>query len=351
MGCLFGYCGKPLSDLTAGMASSLAHRCPNGWYQETLTTSNHTATIAHGRTSWQQNDTQVVHGQHCLLGHNGILFQPKTSLQSLVQNLSPEALTTFEGAFTLAFATQDAFYLMRDPTGVKAIYWTVCNGRLLFASEIKALFADPATPRQLRPAAMLEYFSFSFVPSEGTMFENIYELQPGCLLKFQDRKVDIQRYFQFDALADEAPMSEQSHISAVREALEISVEECCDIAQRQTPGVFLSGGIDSSTILAMASQAMPKQRLHSFSVDFGHGETASDNARSVAKSAAQCDLSIRDAVLVLLRNLWGAHPDYTEHRSMLSCPSWVRWMVYRLLCTFFFPFNWTYARTWAGQIY
>lgn len=83
----------------------------------------------------------------------------------------------------------------------------------------------------------------------------------------------------------------------------------------------------------------------------GQGETASDNARSVAKHAARCDLSIRDAVLVLLRNLWGAHPDYTEHRSMLSCPPWLRWAVYKICCTTFFPFNWTYARTWAGKLY
>ncbi|CAB9505457.1 monooxygenase [Seminavis robusta] len=83
----------------------------------------------------------------------------------------------------------------------------------------------------------------------------------------------------------------------------------------------------------------------------GHGETASDNAQSVAKSAIQCDLSIRNAVLVLLRNSLGAHPDYVEHRSMHSCPPWLRWATYMLACGFMFMFNWAFARVYDGKVY
>jgi dimethylaniline monooxygenase (N-oxide forming) len=81
----------------------------------------------------------------------------------------------------------------------------------------------------------------------------------------------------------------------------------------------------------------------------GGGESASDIARSVASASARCDLSIRNAVLVLARNTLGAHPDYTEHRTMLSCPPWMRWIVYKTFVLVCFPCNVFYSKVWHNE--
>lgn len=82
----------------------------------------------------------------------------------------------------------------------------------------------------------------------------------------------------------------------------------------------------------------------------GGGETASDVALEVSSRASKCDLSMRNPVLVLPRNLWGAHPDYTEHRSMFMCPPWLRWIVYKASLLSGFSFNNAYSRTWNGRV-
>lgn len=83
----------------------------------------------------------------------------------------------------------------------------------------------------------------------------------------------------------------------------------------------------------------------------GGGESASDNARAVADAASHCDLSVRNAIAVLSRNLFGAHPDYSEHRTMLSCPPWLRWMTYKIQMTAKLPFGWAFAKVWNGEVF
>jgi thioredoxin reductase len=83
----------------------------------------------------------------------------------------------------------------------------------------------------------------------------------------------------------------------------------------------------------------------------GAGETASDVAQLVARRAAKCDVSVRNPVTVLPRNIAGVHGDYFETRNLHSCPRWVRWMTLRLVILFMFPFNFAYARRFQGKIF
>ena len=286
MACLFGYCGPPADGLLERMAALLAHRCPLGWERMHGTTmTGDCVEIGHGRAVWNQ-PTQLAQHNHEMLGYGGVLFnrdaltpQEAGSMPSAARLLimeladAPEPrLAALTGCFVLAAHLGDSFYLLRDPAGVKVVYWTVHQGRLLFASEIKALFADPALPRRMRPGALLEYLSFSFVPGASTMFEGIEELQPGSLLRFRHGQTQVQRHFRCEDWAElvSSPSSYPTDYSTrVRTALEQSVAECLAVQPDKPPAVFLSGGIDSSAVLAVAAQQRPDARLPTFSAHFG----------------------------------------------------------------------------------
>lgn len=288
MSCLFGYCGAPTDELLARMAGLLAHRCPQGWesVRGHLVTGE-TIEIGHGIANWNQESQLARQTTHDLLGYGGVLFpaEPSTGpminsqqlLVDLRQTPDIEAqLASLTGAFVLSFAQDDSIYLLRDPAGVKVLYWTVWQGRLLFASEIKALFADPALPRQLRASALPEYLTFSFVPGAGTMFTGIEELQPGSLLRFCRGQVQVRRHFRFEELEGETVRAADDYPALVRAALEQSVAECLAVSGQQPPAVFLSGGIDSSAVLAVAAQQEPQRAFPTFSVHFG-AEYAREN--------------------------------------------------------------------------
>jgi len=83
----------------------------------------------------------------------------------------------------------------------------------------------------------------------------------------------------------------------------------------------------------------------------GGGESASDISRAVASQSSLCDLSIRNPVVVLARNYFGAHPDYQENRTMFTCPTPCRWAAYKISLLLCLPLNWCWARIWDGKIF
>lgn len=285
MGCLFGYFGKPDPRLLPRMADRLSHRSPGGWDRVAMAAGKgRTCEIGHGSGAWSvraqlAQDPEPPTDAQAILGYSGVFFRPddatdprKTDPSRLLTELRrtpDDTLTGMAGAFTAALATADGLRLARDPAGIKVLYWTVHPERLVFASEIKALFADPNVARRLRVGALAEYLTFSYIPGERTMFEEIHELQPGTLLHYQDGTIQLRRHFRVeDFETEDAPgASDADAVSSVRECLERSVAECCRCSTGP-PAVFLSGGIDSSAVLAMAARRYD-QPLNTFSVHFG----------------------------------------------------------------------------------
>lgn len=293
MACLFGYIGKPAPGLLEGMADRLQHRCKLGWERTSARWGgDRFVEIGHGRAPWNR-EAQIADQSEprALFGYAGAIFNPeilsgldagengvfaKAMLQRLVAS-PEEGLASLEGAFTGVLAVDGDLFLVRDHAGVKALYWTCHKDRLVFASEIKALFADPSVPRRMRTGALTEYLTFSFVPGERTMFGDIFELQPGTLLRWRNGQPTTRRHFDFERLepGEEAPISEDGLVDRVASDLETSVRECCRIGDAP-PGVFLSGGIDSSAVLAHAALQYPEIPLKTFSVHFGP-EYANEN--------------------------------------------------------------------------
>ncbi len=293
MSCLFGYYGRPDPRLLDRMADRLGHRCRGGWERRGIDPAPGVrAAVGRGRAPWSVDPhTESRPEPPLLFGYGGVLFGgspaiPETGagsprLRDLAAELARDpagGLSALHGAFVAALALRDDFFLIRDPAGIKVLYWTRTPDRLLFASEVKALFADPRVPRRIRPGALAEYFTFSFVPGEGTMFEGIFELQPGTLLRWADGQVALDRRFRFEGMeADDATDPDiEGWTGRMRSALAASVRECREAAGG-SPAVFLSGGIDSSAVLAHAARQSGGTPVKTFSVHFGP-KYANENA-------------------------------------------------------------------------
>lgn len=175
----------------------------------------------------------------------------------------------FRGMF--AFALRDEkkkeLHLFRDRIGIKPLYYTLSNGSLLFASEIKAILAYPGISRSVNEESFYHYLSFLTTPPPNTLFKGIMKLPPGCYMKvFDNGQFETKRYW--DVLEHTDPLigiSEEEIAARVLEELRVAVNyrKVSDVPV----GVFLSGGIDSSTnaILFTENEANP---VRTFSIGY-----------------------------------------------------------------------------------
>jgi asparagine synthase (glutamine-hydrolysing) len=170
-------------------------------------------------------------------------------------------------AFGLWDAARRRLVLARDRMGKKPVYYVVVAGRLLFASEIKALLEHPDVVRRLDFVALNEFLTFSNVPEPRTMFEGIRKLPAGHTLVCDERGViTIERYWSpLDGPAWVAPSSRGEAVERVRELVKGAVKK--RLMADVPVGAFLSGGVDSSTNVALMSRLVSTP-LSTFTVEF-----------------------------------------------------------------------------------
>ncbi|MBI2963761.1 MAG: asparagine synthase (glutamine-hydrolyzing) [Deltaproteobacteria bacterium] len=140
-------------------------------------------------------------------------------------------------------------FLARDRLGIKPIYYRWAGGRLVFASEIKAILEDPSIGRRVDAQAVYDYVGYEFVPGPRTMFAGIEKLQPGHTLTFEDGRISLRPYW--DLAFERADVGWEEAKRRLLELLRVSVER--RLMSDVPLGVFLSGGVDSSSVLAMMS--------------------------------------------------------------------------------------------------
>src|SRR5687768_647244 len=177
-----------------------------------------------------------------------------------------------------AFAVWDdrrgRLVLGRDRVGKKPLFYWCSGGRLVFGSEIKALFADPAVPRQLDPGAIPAYLTFGYVPTPRTFFEGVRSLPPGHVLGFEPGgEPRVERYWEPQVAGidgtEHLRLSLRDAAREVRRGLEAAVER--RLVSDVPLGAFLSGGIDSSAVVGiMASQI--DRPVQTFTIGFDDQE-------------------------------------------------------------------------------
>jgi len=170
-------------------------------------------------------------------------------------------------AFGLWDQARQRLLLARDRMGKKPVYYVVAAGRLLFASEIKALLAHPDVARRVDLVAMNEYLTFSNVPEPRTMFEGIRKLPAGhTLICDRHGNLTIERYWSpLDGPAWAPPASRGEAVERVGALVKGAVKK--RLMADVPVGAFLSGGVDSSTNVALMSQLVSTP-LQTFTVEF-----------------------------------------------------------------------------------
>ncbi|MGW8194318.1 MAG: asparagine synthase (glutamine-hydrolyzing) [Desulforhopalus sp.] len=152
-------------------------------------------------------------------------------------------------AFALYDFSAGKLVLVRDRIGIKPLYYTERDGQLLFASEIKAILADSATDRVLNKQALYDYLGFEFVPSPQTMFAGIHKLPAGHLLVHQHGQSTLRQYWDLSFAQFPPPQSYDDAVDQLRHHLDSAVKS--HLISDVPLGVFLSGGLDSSCLVAL----------------------------------------------------------------------------------------------------
>jgi asparagine synthase (glutamine-hydrolysing) len=170
------------------------------------------------------------------------------------------------GMFAIAIwdARANRLVLARDRLGKKPIYWTVHQNRLVYGSELKTLLQDPTLPRIIDQEALGQYLQFQYVPAPRSILKGIRKLPPASILTWDGREPTIRRYWSPSyEPKDQRPEVEQ--ITECRDLLRESVQ--LRLRSDVPVGIFLSGGMDSSAVTALASELAPI-RLKTFSIGF-----------------------------------------------------------------------------------
>ena len=192
-----------------------------------------------------------------------------------------DCLSKFNGMFAFALwdSSKKKLLLARDLCGIKPMYYTMLgNGRLMFASEIKAILQHETVKREVDLQAFHYYVNLRFVPGERTMFNGIKRLLPGHYLISDKNGVKTHRFEDIDRTLEE--YSENYLVKKTQELLGRAVKRC--LLSDVPLGVYLSGGIDSSSIVALASR-MTSEPLKTFTMGFGEPTDEIEDARYVAE--------------------------------------------------------------------
>ncbi len=188
-------------------------------------------------------------------------------------------------AFALWDRQEKSLLLARDRVGIKPLYYAARDGDIVFASEMKAILQHPAVERRMDLLSVSKYLTYGYVPAPHTIFEGVHKLEAGEWLKFSAAGLHKEKYWDIP-LADN-PLSDSNVDEQAMELRALLRDSVRTHLRSDVPvGVFLSGGVDSSAIVALAAKQV-STKLHTFSIGFEEASyDESSYARQVAKMYA-----------------------------------------------------------------
>ena len=199
----------------------------------------------------------------------------------LYEEYGIDCLQYLEGmfAFSLWDSTQERLLIARDRMGEKPLHYGVFDGQVIYGSELKGILAHPNAKRQLCPEALQKYLALEYVPAPLSIFDGIRKLMPAHYLLIQNGQLKTASYWTPKISREK--LSEQEAAERLLDLLGTSTK--LRLIADVPVGVFLSGGIDSSAIAALASKVAPG-KLKTFSIGFGDSSfDESSHAELVAK--------------------------------------------------------------------
>jgi len=250
------------------------------------------------------------------LAAKGVRFLTRSDTEVILQlyKLKGEACVedlVGDFAFAIWDRRQHKLLLARDRMGVRPLYWARTGDRLYFASEVKALLATGEIEARPDPVGLDQLFTLWSTIAPRTAFKNIQQLPPGHMMIVTHRRVDVRRYWQlsFPSLAEEASFGDDE--SVIAEELRHLLTDATRVRLRSDVpvGAYLSGGLDSSIVTALASDVVA-EGLKTFSVTFENDEF--DESAYQARMVEA--LGTEHASVVCRNNEIGAmFPDVVRH--------------------------------------
>lgn len=300
-----GTYGLTDKDLLSRMCGSLSHRGPDdeGHYYGSvvmlgmrrlkvidLNTGNQPifnedrsiAVVYNGEIYNYQDNREFLEGK----GHKFYTHSDTETIIHLYEEFGDNCVERLRGMFAFALwdTKSERLILSRDRVGIKPLYYYLKDGVLIFASELKALLQSPQIKKEINFRALHDYLTYMCVPAPDTIFQDIYKLEPGYMIICEHGKVEIKRYWdvcsQIDIsgglFKDEAAISEKMY-ALILESIKSHLISDVPL------GVFLSGGLDSSSIVAITSEILNRP-VKTFSIGYEDDYyNELDNARLVAK--------------------------------------------------------------------
>ncbi len=201
----------------------------------------------------------------------------------LYEDLGTKCLERLNGMFAFALwdSKQKTLFLARDRVGKKPLHYCMADGKFFFGSELKALIRHPEIDRSLDLKARGKYLAFEYVPAPHTIFKAIRKLEPGYYLLYRNGEISASAYW--DVPMEDYPISDSTETQVTEELRELLDRAVRSRLVADVPvGLFVSGGLDSGLVAAMARRA--KESLQCFSIGFE--ESSFDESRYAREIAA-----------------------------------------------------------------
>ena len=241
----------------------------------------------------------------------GVRFSSKSDSEILLRLYQQQGLENTlpqlrgEFAFALYNRSEDCLYLVRDRFGIKPQYWCLTPEGLVFGSELKVLFAHPAVERRFTSEGLFHQLMQTMVPG-STAFAGIQQVKPGHVLKVQrhDGALEVSEWCYWDLnfpreSERDRSLGEQHHIEAIRSALLEAVE--LRMVADVPVGCYLSGGIDSCSILGLAA-AVSQSPVKAFTIGF---DDARYDETPIAREMAEATGAEQDVLRLSGEQLYG----------------------------------------------
>jgi asparagine synthase (glutamine-hydrolysing) len=237
----------------------------------------------------------------------------------LYEEEGPDCLLRLNGqwAFAIWDRKMQRLLLARDRLGVRPLFYTVADGRLLFASEVKSLLCHPAVSRRIDLDGLDQIFTYWCTLGSRTLFQRIWELPPGCWLTFQDDELTVRRYWSMNF----EPTNAQSTEESAEELLRLLTDAVRLRLRSDVPvGAYLSGGLDSTVTTALLKKCADV-RLRTFSIGFAdanYDETAYQQEASRFLGTDHCSMycTAKDIGRVFPDVIW-----HTEKPVLRTAPA------------------------------
>lgn len=306
----------PLEGLLDRMTDRLAHRGPDDrgtWSHGDVHLGHRRLAVIDisraGRQPMASEDASVhivyngevynfreLSEEHDLRGR-GHVFRSRTDTEvvlHLYESLGIRMAEELNGMFAMGIwdTREPALYLIRDRYGIKPLFYQKDRDHFRFASEIKAILEDPRVPRRVNLQAMHDFFTLDYIPGPQTAFEGIFEVPPGHWMKVDVQgNLELHRYWDLPFQVDPSLTGE----SAVARSMDLLTDSVRRRLVADVPlGVLLSGGMDSSAIVALMHR-LGVDPIRTYSVGFLE---ESFDERAAARSVSRAFCTIHEEVVV-----------------------------------------------------